>query len=314
MATRTVVLSAVVLAAAFTAGEARAETVEVTASGLNVRSGPSTRYRVVTVIRKGQRFNVVARSGSWRKLQVGGTQGWASGSYLRTVSGGSSSGGGAAYTVTASALNVRSGPSTRYRVVGTVRRGQRVTVRGSSGAWRKIAFGGGAAWVHGAYLSRGGGGSTAAPAPAPSGNRPTSRAGFIQLAGSGPGFYGYSIASGRWGRPHMVYGIERVGRQRASERSARIGVGHISRENGGFFAPHVTHREGKNADIRPVRRDGRASPTTIYSSSYSRSGTQRLINQLRAAMNERSILFNDRRTSGTRYYPGHHNHLHFSIR
>ena len=63
--------------------------------------------------------------------------------------------------VNAGALNVRSGPSTRYRRLGQVYRGNRVQVTGSNGAWLQISYRGQAAWVHGSYLSPAGSG----PAP-----------------------------------------------------------------------------------------------------------------------------------------------------
>src|SRR4051812_43483621 len=41
-------------------------------------------------------------------------------------------------------LNVRSGPGTRYQVVGTVQSGETVDVAGCTGRWCQISFSGGA--------------------------------------------------------------------------------------------------------------------------------------------------------------------------
>ncbi len=48
--------------------------VEITASVLNVRKGPSTSYPVTTTVRKGQVYTIVEEKGSWGKLKSGA--GW----------------------------------------------------------------------------------------------------------------------------------------------------------------------------------------------------------------------------------------------
>lgn len=213
----------------------------------------------------------------------------------------------AEYTVTASRLNVRTGPSTRYRVIGQLSRGQRVNTTGASGAWRKIRFAGRDAWVHGGYL-RGSG------APAPQ-TRAVSRAGFIQLAASGPGFYSYTVASRRWGRPELVYGIERAGQvMRARGGRPRFGVGDLSLQNGGDISGHRSHETGRDADIRPMRRDGREGPVTRFQRAYSRGLTRELIRELKTQVRERVVLFNDLFVGGVVPFPGHDNHFHLSIR
>lgn len=65
-------------------------------------------------------------------------------------------------TVTAYALNVRSGPGTAYRVLTTVPRGTRAALMGRSGFWYNVRFASGlAGWVYSAYFSLG---STVQPA------------------------------------------------------------------------------------------------------------------------------------------------------
>ncbi|MGB5952870.1 MAG: transglycosylase family protein, partial [Ornithinimicrobium sp.] len=108
----------------------------------NVRSGPSTRNRIVGQIDRGER--VTGRlSGGWLRLS--------SGRYLgpAVLSTSPVSGGGgqtpAPGTVTRyisanDSANVRSGPSTGYRIVGSEPRGERV--RGTLvGGWLKVANG-----------------------------------------------------------------------------------------------------------------------------------------------------------------------------
>ena len=281
-----------------------ASVLSTTASALNVRTGPGTGYRVLGQAARGTKVVVQGSSGDWRKISWGGRAAYVHRSYL---TGGNAPPPpppptGTAYTVSASTLNVRSGPGTNHSVLGQVSRGQRVTVIGSSGAWKQIRFGSGTGWVHGSYLTRG--------------DRPTSSAGFIALRASGPGFYAYQPEYRRWGTPTLIYGIERAAARWNSERGgkSRIGVGDVSKSTGGYFSPHVSHRYGVDADVRPIRHDGVDGPATIYQSVYSRSGTQRVLNLMRAETPVTLILFNDSGTSGTTYYSGHHNHFHMRIR
>jgi uncharacterized protein YraI len=146
------------------AAPAAAETVEVTASALNVRTGPGPGFRRILVVYRGRRYQVVGRSASWVRIRVGSREGWSFGRYLRTVNVPSTGAtvqppapptAGTAMTVTAGTLNVRSGPGTQYRRLDRLGRGARVTVTGSSGVWRRITHRGGS-WVHGAYLAAAG--------------------------------------------------------------------------------------------------------------------------------------------------------------
>jgi hypothetical protein len=73
-----------------------------------------------------------------------------------TASGGT--GGGATTrtgTVTASVLNVRSGPATTYGVVTTIRQGTAVTILATQGTWYRVTWDGAPAgnlWVSGSYV------------------------------------------------------------------------------------------------------------------------------------------------------------------
>ncbi|MBC8532344.1 SH3 domain-containing protein [Gehongia tenuis] len=150
----------------------------VTASALNVRSGPSTGYGVMGTLRKGAAVSVYEQMGGWYKIAYNGGVGYVSGDYLSY----SASGGGSTTpptpttpdiigtgTVTASALNVRSGPSTGYRVMGTLRKGAKVSVYDGANGWYKIDYNGSIGYVSGDYLSYSpnGGGSTTPENPNP---------------------------------------------------------------------------------------------------------------------------------------------------
>lgn len=150
-------------------------TAKVSASALNVRSGAGTSYGVVTTLKKGASVTVtaeqVAGGYTWCKI----SNGWVAKTYLTGITytgattGGTSSGstssgstssgststGFKTYTATvsASALNVRSGASTSTSVVKTLANGTKVTVTAETTAggytWCKISNG----WVVKTYLT-----------------------------------------------------------------------------------------------------------------------------------------------------------------
>ncbi|WGX74509.1 SH3 domain-containing protein [Paraclostridium bifermentans] len=153
-----------------TAVFADAKTGTVTASALNIRSGPSTNDSVVGYAYKGDKLQILETSNGWYKVKLSnGKTGWGSGKYIN-VSGDSSSetpSSGKTGTITADALNVRSGPSTSYGKVTMVYKGQSVTILESSNGWHKIKTQNGQiGWASGDYIStsgQGGGGSEETP-------------------------------------------------------------------------------------------------------------------------------------------------------
>lgn len=280
--------------------EARPRAVEVKASLLNVREGPSTSYRARGQLRRGQTYALLEERSGWARLELGGRRLWASRTYLANSSQ-------PLLEVSASELNVRSGPALRFRRVGRVPRGTLLVERARRGKWVEISFHGTTSWVHADHL-RAPGATPQRPA------RPRSSAGFIQLPASGAGFSSYARASGRWGRPALIYALERAARRWSRERPDRIGIGNISLARGGYFAPHTSHREGRDVDLAPVRTDRRELPTTVFQRVYDRRGTARVLQLVRSEIPLRLVLFNDRRVPGVLYFPGHHNHMHLRIR
>ncbi|MGL5750117.1 MAG: SH3 domain-containing protein [Paraclostridium sp.] len=136
----------------------------VTASTLNIRSGASTGHSVITKAYKGNTLEILESSNGWHKVKLSnGKIGWASAQYISTSgnnTGGDNGGGtetpstGKMATVTASALNVRSGPSTSNGVVGKVYRGNKVEILESSNGWNKIKLSNGTVgWASAQYLS-----------------------------------------------------------------------------------------------------------------------------------------------------------------
>ncbi|PEL06715.1 SH3 domain-containing protein [Bacillus sp. AFS017336] len=57
-------------------------------------------------------------------------------------------------TVTATVLNVRSGPSTSNKIVGTLKKGAKVSITSTSGTWYKITSGSKTGWVSSKYIKK----------------------------------------------------------------------------------------------------------------------------------------------------------------
>lgn len=137
-------------AAASVAQTAKSTSFYVTASKLNVRSGPSTSNSVIHALWNGNRVTVTGESGNWFRLKLSdGRTGWVSKTYIKSDY--TSSG-----TVTASALNVRSGPSTSHSVIHALWNGNKVNIIGVSGGWCRIKLSDGrTGWVSASYITEG---------------------------------------------------------------------------------------------------------------------------------------------------------------
>lgn len=118
-----------------------------------------------------------------------------------------------------------------------------------------------------------------------------------------------------FGKPEVIDSLIKIGKLWGCERSA-ISIGHISRKNGGKFPPHITHRDGDDVDIRPMRKDGQNLSVTWRDREYSRDLTREMIEVIRDNAPIRSILFNDPVLIGERLcqeYPNHSDHLHVNF-
>lgn len=129
----------------------------VTASKLNVRTGPSTGYPVMHYLWKGNRVRLIGSSGSWYQIQLSdGRRGWVSKNYMTDIIPGADQTLDTYGVVTASKLNVRFGPSTDYAIIHLLWNGNRVKVTGKTGSWYQIRLTDGrTGWVSGAYLQVG---------------------------------------------------------------------------------------------------------------------------------------------------------------
>ncbi len=131
---------------------AESTTYTVTASTLNVRSGAGTSYAAIGSVTKGQKLSVVSKSGSWYKINYNGRTGYVSSDYVQVSGTTTPPAESTTYTVTASTLNVRSGAGTSYAAIGSVTKGQKLSVVSKSGSWYKINYNGRTGYVSSDYV------------------------------------------------------------------------------------------------------------------------------------------------------------------
>jgi cell wall-associated NlpC family hydrolase len=139
------------------AGLAVAATAAATTT-VNIRSGPGISHAVVGGLVRGQRISTTSRPrAGWVAVAFAGRKAYVASRYLDSK--------GAlparptkintdGTKIATETLNVRSGPSARRSVVGSVPAGRRLTLTGRlSGGYAQTLYGGRARWVSVAYLA-----------------------------------------------------------------------------------------------------------------------------------------------------------------
>ena len=110
---------------------------------LNVRTGPGTNYDKVDTVSRGQRFAYYQTSGSWIRIKSG----WISKNYVY-IEGTNGSDGGTG-TVTATELNLRSGPDGSYKSKGVLKQNETITILAQVNGWGYTTKG----WVSMKYIT-----------------------------------------------------------------------------------------------------------------------------------------------------------------
>ncbi|MGL6187089.1 MAG: SH3 domain-containing protein [Clostridium chrysemydis] len=133
----------------------KGKVVNVTSS-LNIRSGASTNHSVVGVLHEGDTFDISGKSGNWYKIKKGSVTGYVNEDYVKVIddNGGDTSKPDDGNTSkpdekpgtedktgvvnVSSSLNVRKDASTTSDVVGQLRNGDRVTIKGEKNGFYRI--------------------------------------------------------------------------------------------------------------------------------------------------------------------------------
>lgn len=128
----------------------------ITASVLNVRSGPGTSYAQLAALGKGARVDILAVNAAkdWHKILYNSGVAYVHASYVK-IDGADSGGGtgGASYAaVNASRLNLRKTADLSGAVITTLSRGAVVQVIEAGGTWTKVKYGGSEGYMYSSYL------------------------------------------------------------------------------------------------------------------------------------------------------------------
>ena len=135
------------------------------------------------------------------------------------------------------------------------------------------------------------------------------------------GLCDYSTVNGteaNWATSSVVAWLEAAGRRFSEHTGLRIAIGDLSRRFGGPLPGHDLHARGLEADLRPIRDDGRqcaVGGNDYRAGTYDPARTRRLIRIVRRVAKRRIelIAFNDPRLTAsglTIHAEGHDDHIH----
>ena len=120
---------------------------QVNASSLSVRSGAGTGFSIIGTVRSGQIYVSNTLSNGWHRIYYDNRQGWCSAQFLTRRTG------GIGRRVTASSLNVRSGPSTSNSIVGSCWSGEVFVADTTQSGWLRIWYRGAQYWISAQYTT-----------------------------------------------------------------------------------------------------------------------------------------------------------------
>ncbi|MEO1234135.1 MAG: penicillin-insensitive murein endopeptidase [Myxococcota bacterium] len=164
------------------------------------------------------------------------------------------------------------------------------------------------------------------PDPSRSTGRPHAGAieGGLNLPDVGPGYRHFRgsdpVDHDDWGSLALLTCIESVGRA-LRRQNIRLDIGDLSLRGGGRFPPHASHQNGRDVDLRYIRKDRRLSPLDLrfQPDEYDPGATRDMIETFFEKCNV-ELMFADveRLRFDVRDRPilpaaGHSNHLHVRI-
>ena len=118
----------------------------VTATALNVRSGPGLNHNVKGCLYKGNAVSILETNNGWYKIQLSnGTTGWVSSTYILQTN---------TYGKTTANLNVRSGAGINHSIKTVLKKGEVVSITKSSNSWYEIKTSSNiTGWVSSKYIT-----------------------------------------------------------------------------------------------------------------------------------------------------------------
>lgn len=116
----------------------------INTNSLNVRTGPSVKYKVIKTIKRNTVVTQTSTKGNWSKIKVGSKTGYASSKYLGKVTkpvSNPTTNVGKYYSVSAASLNVRKTSSATSTKLATAKFGDQFIIKSqASNGWFKIEY------------------------------------------------------------------------------------------------------------------------------------------------------------------------------
>ena len=125
--------------------------MEVTGNSVNVRTGPSTSYKSIMKLNKGDKVEYISSSGNWSKIRYNEKEGYISNTYIKSVSTTSTSTD--IRIITGNSVNFRKGPGTNYSVIKSFNKGTKVEFISKENDWVKVNYNGTVGYVFSKYVS-----------------------------------------------------------------------------------------------------------------------------------------------------------------
>lgn len=170
----------------------------VTADWLTVRNGPSTNNKAIAWIKKGTKVTILKDYGKFVQVVYNGnSKGYVSDSYLKITKVASTSTATTQKKVSVGSdrLNVRTGPSTSYKIVGKLLDGNIVNVYSQSGKWFLVEYHGLKGYVHGDFLVNVNNGTPSPSQPNTTPSQPADQNADIYVVKSGDSLWKISVAT-----------------------------------------------------------------------------------------------------------------------
>ena len=122
----------------------------VNSTSLRLRGEPSTSSSILDVASTNECVVVIGQSGDWYRVNYNLQEGYMHKSYLDVLTRENAELGYG--VVTGSAVNLRSGPGTGYRVVSTAAKGAKCYIIGLNDGWYKVIYGSNICYIRSDYL------------------------------------------------------------------------------------------------------------------------------------------------------------------
>jgi N-acetylmuramoyl-L-alanine amidase len=136
-----------------------AKSATISGHNVNVRSQPSLQSSIVGQVNKGDRVDIVSQNNNWYEITYNNKKAWVHRDYISFNSATQTSSSQTPTTpktgiVSVSSLNVREKASLSSQVVGSVKRGNTITILSESNGWYEITLSNGKrGWVANYYIT-----------------------------------------------------------------------------------------------------------------------------------------------------------------